>query len=130
MFLSRFTILQACVLLRNLAIESDHRLLLVKSGVVAAAESLLDALLRRTEKRRKKMDRKPGRRSSSSGDGHDADKAVEQPEERIMRMAMEFLENLCLQRHCRSALMAAEAKMIETLFRVVRCASYDVETKR
>ena len=96
------------MLLRNLAIETDHQLLMVKCGVISAMESLFKVLLRRGDKRGQKK-RRGKRRSGSPSTGDDEGPIEDstRPEEAILGVAMEFLENLCLHRHCRVHLMEA-----------------------
>ena len=115
---------QACVLLRNLAIEVDHRLLLVKCGVVAAAGGLFEALLLRTDKRLAESGARVAEEKILSSSGN-----LVSSEEKILTAALEFLENLALHRHCRAALMT-EKKIPELLFRVVGCRYFSESTRK
>lgn len=116
---------QACVLLRNLAIESDHRLLFVKRGVVTAMESLVKALLQRCDKEQRRQ------RGMSDSQGSDLFEEGELANvEKILTAALQFLENLSLHSFSRKAIMSEERKLTELLFKIVGFERFSEVTRR
>ena len=140
--------MQALVLMRNLAIEADHLVLLVKSGVLTSVGNLIEAVIRRRRRKFKKnlsglptnlyspedgvVERRDGQRKDDGRLEVDAPRLEGGPdEEALLSEAMEFVENLCPYRGCRDVMMEdAEGKLIQSLFQVCKDVVFSLLTRR
>ena len=135
--------------MRNLAIEADHCVLLVKSGVVTSVGNLIEAVIRRRRRKLKKNqsgvptntihdspeDSDVERLDGQCEDNGRLERSVTRlggdPDEALLLEAMEFVENLCLHRGCRDVLFQdTEGKLIRSLFQVCKDAMFSISTRR
>ena len=133
--------MQAFVLMRNLAIEADHLVLLIKSGVLTSVGNLFEAVIRRRRRKfKKKLSGFPTTLNSQEdsvverldGQHKDVGRLVgDSDEEAVLSEAMEFVENLCLHRGCRDVMMEdTEGKLIQSLFQVCQDGVFSLLTRR
>ena len=136
------------MLMRNLAIEADHLVLLVKGGVLTSVGNLIEAVIRRRRRKFKKnlsglptnlyspedgvVERRDGQRKDDGRLEVAAPRLEGDPdEEALLSEAMEFVENLCPYRGCRDIMMEdAEGKLIQSLFQVCKDVVFSLLTRR